>query len=624
MVRSTALAILLMAGFASAPRAALAAGQVGSDGRRDGPAILMFAVNDPSRPWVPIITQGFLDVVDEAPEPPVVYVEYLDTPRFDEPDYADEFREWLRRKYRQIRIDLLVVRGQESVEFLAQAGGEPWPGVPVLWAEFGGLTIDISESLPGATGVVLESHTRQALQIIKTLLPDTERLALVYGGSTVERARYAGFAPLVRRANLGLEPIDLGGLAMDDLLDRVARLPERTVALLLAIQADAAGRNFAHRRSCEMIAPVVNRPLFALYRQDFGCGVVGGLMLDFAEGGRVLGEQALKRLQGQSIGTVTIPASRHAALEFDARQLARWGIVEGRLPEGSNVRFRPPSLWRDYRPQVVAAVAFGLVQTALIAGLLAERRRRRHAERDTRRHLATVAHLDRRAVAGELAAALTHELNQPLGAILHNAEAAELMLDADSLTPEELRAILECIRKDDARAVQIIRRMRDLLRKHELKLTSLDLNELVSDTAEMIGLESAEHGVTLDLRLASGLPNTAGDRVYLQQVVLNLLLNSLHAVAPQPEEHRRIVLETSRRDAQLEVAVSDSGTGIPPEQLPKIFEPFFTTKGDGLGVGLSIARTIVEAHGGRIRAGNGDGGGAVVSFCIPLRGGDPS
>ena len=581
------------------------------------PAVLMLSVDDPSRPWTQLVTQGFHDVVQAAPEPPIVYHEYFDVTRFGESGYDEGFREWLRRKYRNTRVDLLVVRGQESVEFLARARGEPWPGVPVLYGEFGGLTIDISESLPGATGVVLQSHVALVLETIKRLLPETERVVLLHGASDTERARFAGYAPLVRAANL--EPIDLGSLSMEDLQQRVAHLPERTVMLLLAIVVDGAGRSLPPRRPCELIAAAANRPLFSPYRIDLGCGIVGGPMVDFKLGGRALGEVTLKRLRGQSAPAVTmVPAARHAPFVYDARQLERWGIPEGRLPAGSTVLFRRSNLWRDHRPEVTGALVIGAVQTLLIVGLLVERRRRHAAEREARRHLATAAHLDRRAVAGELAASLTHELNQPLGAIVHNAEAAELMLNSGSLAPEELREILADIRKDDRRAADIIRKMRDLLRKQELTLRPLDVNELVAETAELIAPEVAVRGITLDMRLTRGLPEAAGDRIHLQQVLLNVLLNSLQAVAPQPASSRRIMVQTGYRDRHVEVAVIDTGVGIARDQLPRIFEPFFTTKGDGLGVGLSIAQTIIEAHGGEISAENNVGrSGATVRFRLP-------
>ena len=278
-----------------------------------------------------------------------------------------------------------------------------------------------------------------------------------------------------------------------------------------------------------------------------------------------------------------------------------------------------PGAWRDSRAAVTIALAVGALQTLLIVGLLVERKRRLAAEREARRHLTTAAHLDRRAVAGELAAALSHQLNQPLGAIIHNAEAAELMLDNGSLTPEDLRGILADIRKDDTRAGEIMRRMRGLLRKHELTMVPVDLNEVAVDTAEMIGPEAAARGALLELRLSRALPNAAGDRIHLQQVLLNLLLNSLQAVAGEPASRRQVLLETARRDGHVDVAISDTGPGFVPDKLPRVFEPFFTTRGDGLGVGLSIARTIVEAHGGHISAENNTFGGATVRFSLPAR-----
>jgi signal transduction histidine kinase len=255
----------------------------------------------------------------------------------------------------------------------------------------------------------------------------------------------------------------------------------------------------------------------------------------------------------------------------------------------------------------------------LIIGLLVERKRRRSAEREARRHLATAAHLDRRAVAGELAASLTHEINQPLGAIVHNTEAAELMLNAGALAPEELREILSEIRKDDMRAAHILRKMRDLLRKEELTLERVDINELVTDTVELIAPEAAVRGAAVDVRLTRGLPDTAGDRVHLQQVLLNLLLNSLQAVTPQPKDRRHVIVRTERRERRVEVVVTDTGVGIPHDQLSRIFEPFFTTKGEGLGVGLSIVRTIIDAHGGQVSAENNEGPGATVRFWLPIK-----
>jgi signal transduction histidine kinase len=583
---------------------------------QDKRAILSLLSGEPGLVWTDQMTSGFVDVIDRAHDSPTLYFEYFDAVRFEDPLYAEHFREWLRFKYRDRRIDVVVARGQESVELLAGEGSALWPGVPVLYTDLSGLPAKLIASLPGAVGVIIEDHTPAELEVMKALLPGTERVALVYGASATEKARYSGFPSRVTAA--GLEPVDLGGLAMADLLEKVARLPERTTILYFPIQVDATGRTFPTNVACKLVSDAANRPMFSLYRMDLGFGIVGGRLTDFSIWGEVLGERALEALEQPSLRTMVVPVERHARLEFDARQLARWGIDEDRLPPGSAVEFRAHSLWRDYRPQVLAALAVGLLQAFLIAGLLLEHGRRRRAELAERRHLATIAHVDRRGAMGELAASLAHELGQPLAAILANAKAAELMLAAGPIETEELRNILEDIRGDDLRAAAIIRGMREMLQKRELRSGAVDLNQLVRETAALVTPDARIRQIDFELQLAPGLATAAGEPIYLQQVLLNLMLNGVAAVAAQPPELRRVRVQTLSNDGLLELVVSDTGHGIPQDLVETIFEPFVTTKEHGLGVGLSIARSIVEAHGGRIEAANNPGGGASFRVRLPI------
>jgi signal transduction histidine kinase len=579
-------------------------------------AILSLVSGEPALPWTDQLTRAFVDVVEGSEDSPTLYFEYVDSVRFETPEYAAALREWLGLKYRDRRIDLLVSRGEEATLFLSRANQEPWPEVPLLYTEFAGLTPEITGSLSRATGILVEDHTSQALGVVRALLPGTERVFLVYGGSATEAIRYREFSSRLSRA--GFETTDLGGLAMGELLERVSALPENSIVLLFVIQVDADGRTFPTETGCRLVSAAANRPTFSLYGMYMGCGIVGGLLLDFSAWGEALGERALEALDDPSLPTITIPAERHARLVFDARELERWGIEETRLPTGSEVLFREPSLWRDYRPQVLAAVAVALVQALLIAGLLFEHRRRQRAEIEARRHLAVMSHVDRRGALGELAASLAHELGQPLAAILANAKAAELMLAQGPVPAEEIRAILDDIRSDDLRAAQIIRGMRELLQKRELTRKPVELNGLVRDTAAMVTPDARSHGIEVELSLAPGLAPGSGEPIYLQQVLLNLLLNAIAAAADEPPERRRVRVQTMAADGALEVVVSDTGHGIPEEQLPTIFEPFVTTKEHGLGVGLSIARSIVEAHGGRIEAANNRDGGATFRFSLPL------
>jgi C4-dicarboxylate-specific signal transduction histidine kinase len=348
-----------------------------------------------------------------------------------------------------------------------------------------------------------------------------------------------------------------------------------------------------------------------------GHGIVGGRLMDFSVWGEALGARALEALEEPSLPTITVPVERHTRIAFDARELDRWGIDESRLPEGSTVLFRTPSLWRDYRPYVLAAVAVGLVQAGLIAGLLLERRRRRQAELAARRHLVTLSHVDRRGAMGELAASIAHELGQPLAAILANAKAADMMLAAGTVDTEEIRNILQDIRSDDVRAAEIIRGMRELLRKRELSTRPVDLNQLARDTAALVAADARSREIEIDLYLTPGQALASGEPIYLQQVLLNLLLNAVAAVSKEPPNRRRVRVQTTSSDGVVETVVSDTGHGIPAEQLATIFEPFVTTKAEGLGVGLSIVKSIVEAHGGHIEAANNADGGATFRFTLP-------
>jgi PAS domain S-box-containing protein len=230
-----------------------------------------------------------------------------------------------------------------------------------------------------------------------------------------------------------------------------------------------------------------------------------------------------------------------------------------------------------------------------------------------------IAHVSRVSVMGQLAAALAHEINQPLGAILRNAEAAELFMQNASPDLEEIRAILLDIRKDDQRAGAVIDRKRSMLKRHDLETRTLDLGEVVGDVAALVQTDAVARQVNLDLDMPDRMPPVLGDRVHLQQVLLNLILNGMDAVDGASREDRRVSVSVRRNGGQtVEIAVSDTGHGIAADRLSHVFDPFFTTKPSGMGMGLPISRTIIEAHGGRLWAENDNGGGAVFRFTLPI------
>ncbi len=607
------LVIALLLAMAPAPTAHA------EEGRRQ-PGILVLTVEDFSAPYIRHITDGFLQVALSAPSPPSVYFESLDALRFEGPVYLEAVRDWLRRKYAERRIDLVVTIGTGPLVFLTRMRGEPWPDAPRLFVELG-VRADTRDDLPRTGGMLLEDTFAASLAVIKEILPETERVVLAYGGSAVTRARHAGKAGQVRAANLDLEAIVWADLSLETMLAEAAQLPPRTVVFLLAPYIDATGRVFSSNQLCEVLSKAASVPLFSLPAHDLGCGVVGGLKQDWALAGQVIADEALARLKEPSTEVVRVSPARYAKLRFDGRQLARWNISERRLPLSSEVLFREANLWRDRRALAIATTAVTLAQALLIAGLVFERRRRRRAELEGRRSLSAMAHLDRRAAMGELAASLAHEINQPLNAILQNAGVAHMMLTSSSITAPvgEVIEILEDIQSDDTRAGEVIRRMRALLEKRELEAKPVDVNAFARDTIALVLPDAAARGIQVETDLAEGLKPIQGDRVHLQQVLLNLLINGMDSVGDLPPDRRRLRVSTSERNGHVELSVRDRGTGIAADRVSQIFEAFYTTKGKGLGMGLSIARTIIEAHDGHIGAENNPDGGATVWFRVPAR-----
>ncbi len=238
------------------------------------------------------------------------------------------------------------------------------------------------------------------------------------------------------------------------------------------------------------------------------------------------------------------------------------------------------------------------------------------AERDLERTRHELERLGRANVLGELVSALAHEINQPLTAILHNAQAARRFLDSGDPDPYELREILDDIARDDKSAGEIVHRLRLMFRKGEFERQHFRIQETVRETLRFVNGELGAHGISIKEEVDSELRLVEAGRVEIQQVLINLLMNAVHAMSESPPDKRRVCIQARRHGEEMvSISVEDTGPGIDPDSLATIFEPFFTTRSDGLGMGLAICRRIVEAHGGQIWAENTDSG-ACFSFTL--------
>lgn len=270
-------------------------------------------------------------------------------------------------------------------------------------------------------------------------------------------------------------------------------------------------------------------------------------------------------------------------------------------------------------PTVLLIALLILAQAVMFGMFLYERRRRRKSQSIMQRHYAEMTHAARLALVGEITASIAHEVAQPLSAILNNIETAVTLLREPKPDLALLSEILADVRTDDLRANNIVRKLRVLLQKRELQFESVDINAHVTSVMSMVSAHAAGLGVIINTDLDMELPLVRADPVHLQQVVLNLVVNALESMESVPRATRRLEIRTAKYQSSLvRVSVIDSGRGIDSRNIPKLFDSFFTTKKNGLGLGLSISRSIIVRHGGAIWAEKAPYGGAAFYFTIPV------
>ena len=558
-------------------------------------------------------------LLERLPQRLVIDADFLDLARVSDPGHELRTANFLREKYVNTPPDVVMTLGSNALPFIIKHREIIAPKVPVVFTGVAPANYSSVRPPPDVTGVIAELDLEKTLTLAERLQPDARRLFVIAGSSPTDRRWQATARSIIEGRKRKFETTYLFELSYDALLAELSRIPRDAIVVILTFFVDGNGQTFIPANIQAALAALSPAPAYSPYDSALGSGLVGGFSETFESIGIAAADMVLEILAGKDPAAIPPRSNPGQAYRVDYNAMQRWNLRESNLPPGAIVLFKELTVWEQYRWQMVAVFAAVLLQASMIAWLLLERRRRHLAELESRGRLREVIHLDRVAAVGVMSASIAHELNQPLGAILANAETAELLLAANPLDRDQLKEILADIRKSDQRAGDIIAHLRGLLKKRgESELQEFDLNEALRDALHALDPVARKRGVLVSTHQARGMLPVRADPVHLEQVMLNLATNAMDAMEKcEPGKRTLAIRSSSIGDSEVMVSISDNGAGIPEDKLQDIFEAFYTTKSQGTGLGLSIVRTIVLGYGGKIWAENRSGGGAVFRFTLP-------
>nr|WP_292765093.1 ATP-binding protein [Mesorhizobium sp.] len=557
-------------------------------------------------------------LLDRDPTQFEIYTEYLDNARFPEPGNLVRMSEHLAKKYASLPLDIVIAAGPTAMKFMLDHRAQIAPGVPMLFGAVARSIADAQNLPADVYGVITNFDLQGTLRLAKSLHPNATNAVVITGDGAFDRLwEKAAWRDLGDNFE-GLSIDYISQLTLDGFKDVVRRLGSNTIVLPLTIFETADGRKYVPRDVAAMVAEASSAPVYVVYDTYLGSGAIGGRMDTFEGIGQKLASVASSILRGDIPENRLIESAVHPV--FDWREVERWGISKDLIPKDAELRFFTPSVWQQYSTEIGLTVALLSLQSAMIVALVVQRHRRKLAEAELATGQIELAHLSRASLLGALSGAFAHELNQPLTSILANTQAAQQLIATGRATPADLNEILADIETDDRRAATVIAQLRRLLTKGDTILENTDLNQVVVSTLQLVRSELLAKQVKIEFARWHEPVIVLANFAQLQQVVLNLIINAVDAVQDVSAPERLVEVAVRGRDKSGEIVVRDNGAGVSPKMMEDAFKPFVSTKPKGLGLGLSICRSIANAHGGSLRFDEESVSGAGIILSLPLGG----
>ena len=576
--------------------------------------MLLHSFGQDFKPWSEYAKDIRAELKRQSPWPLDIIENSLVTARFSDENPEAPFVEYLSALFANRPLDVIVSIGAPAADFVQRHRRRLFPTTPMVLTAVDQRRVQYSNLTGNDVAVAVNINYLSAFENILQVLPDTKDVIVVVGSSPIEKfwkeAIGKQAAPLTNRIKLSWTD----ELPFEELLKQASALPPHTAIFWELMIVDAAGVVHEGNLPLERLHAVANAPIFSYDESFFGNGIVGGPLLLVADTSRLTATVAVRILKGEKAGDIKVSPVEFSAPRFDWGQMQRWGISEKNLPPGSEILFRDPTVWEQYRAHILAVTAAILIQAALIFWLLYEHWRRQRAEILARNTMSELSHVNRLATAGQLSASIAHEVNQPLAGIVANAQAALRWLEKANVG--EVREGLKRIVSEGHRASDIITNLRAMFKSDVQEKALVDINKLVLSVLALVRIDLQKHEIKLQTQLDDRIPQVLGNQVQLQQVISNLVMNAIESMGSSQTRALRIKTELSQSNT-VQVSIEDTGTGVKSSDVAQLFKPMFTTKARGMGMGLSICQSIIENHDGRIWVSPGATGGSIFQFELP-------
>lgn len=582
--------------------------------------LLLYSFGREVRPWSDYAQSIRSELQRQSRWPLDITEESLKSARSDDDDSERPFVDYLRALFAKRPIDLIISVGAPAAGFVQRHREQLFAATPMVFTAVEQRRIQYSNLTASDAVVPIRIDYLALMANILQVLPETKNVQVMVGTSPIEQFWRGEIRkevmPIADRVAFAF----YDDLPFEDVLKHMAAPPPHSAIFWESMIVDAAGVVHDGDAAFKSLHATAKAPIFGYYEPNFGEGLVGGPYASVLDTGQHTADAAVRILGGENAGDIRIKPIEFATPKFDWREMQRWGISESRLPPGSTIYFRDPTAWEQYRLPILVIFAALLTQAALIFWLMFEHRRRHLAEVQSRNAMSELTYMNRRATAGQLSASIAHEIAQPLTGISATASAALRFLRAETPNLEKAGSAMEQVVTASHHASDVITGVRAMFRKDTSERLPIDINELILRVLAIVRIDLQKNSVELQTQLDSKALIVKGDDVQLQQVILNLVINAIEAM--QSARPRVLKVKSDQTSSELvHVSIEDTGTGIDPADLKQMFSPLFTTKERGMGMGLSICRSIIENHDGRIWVSPGVVKGSIFQFELPVNNG---